>query len=84
MDFSQSTWQTWINKLKEYGLADLAASILEAGAPLALLGAQAVYVSQPVLSAVWPRLDLNPLAHLLEENTNYRDFICGLRKTGER
>jgi hypothetical protein len=84
MDFSQSTWQTWTHKLQEYGLADLTASILEAGAPLAVLGAQAVYVSQPVLTAVWPRLDLNPLTHLLEEDASYRAFIGGLRKTGER
>lgn len=83
MEFSQSTWQTWMRKIQETGLADLVASIMEAGAPLALLGAQAVYLSQPILTAFWPRINLNPIASLLEEESSYRAFIGGLRKAGE-
>jgi hypothetical protein len=83
MDLSQKIWLAWVNKLQQYGMADLVASLMEAGAPLAVIGAQAVYIGQPLLTSFWPRMNLAPLTELLENDASYRDFIGGLRKAGE-
>ena len=39
-------WPRWAETLRRFQLTDIAASLLEAGSPLALLGAQALYFSR--------------------------------------
>jgi len=41
-------WQIWAENLNRWGVKDLTATILEALGPLSLLGAQIVYVGQPL------------------------------------
>ena len=48
---------------------------LEAGAPLTVLGAQAIYISQPFLGGE----KTNALAHMLEEENETQAFIRYLR-----
>ena len=42
-------WPRWAESLRRYKLDALAASLLEAGGPLNLLGAQALYLGVPFL-----------------------------------
>jgi hypothetical protein len=49
--------------------------LLEAGSPLTVLGAQAIYMSQPFLGGD----KTNALAHMLEEETETQAFTRYLR-----
>lgn len=53
--------------LHHAGLATPAYLALDAGRPLAFLGAQCLYIAQPALNLFLPRTTINQLAHLLEE-----------------
>ncbi len=59
----RSEWSKWAESLRRLKLDGFAAWLLEAGGPLTLLGAQAVYLSQPFIGGK----KLDSLAHLLEE-----------------
>lgn len=72
---SQTAWSHWAESLRRLKLDGLVAWLLEAGAPLAMLGAQAVYMSQPFLGGK----QLNTLAHMLEEEEETRAFARYLR-----
>lgn len=74
----RSSWSTWVNCLRRWHLADLAAWLLEAGGPLKLLGAQALYFGSIFLpfrssSGAW-----DALIALLEDETESRDFVLYL------
>jgi hypothetical protein len=56
-----------------------AAWVLEAGAPLGLLGAQLIYVGQPLLSPFLPFEQTDALAGLLEDRAEARAFINFLK-----
>src|SRR3989304_5955648 len=60
---SQTAWYQWAECLRRLRLDGLVAWLLEAGAPLTVLGAQAVYLSQPFIGGK----QLNVLAPMLEE-----------------
>ena len=67
-------WPRWAESLRQYQLNDMVASFLEAGNPLALLGAQAIYFGAGfVKSDQW-----NALAETLEEETEARAFASFL------
>jgi hypothetical protein len=72
---SQTAWSHWAESLRRLKLDGLAAWLLEAGGPLTVLGAQAVYMSQPFLGGK----QLNELAHMLEEEEETRAFARYLR-----
>ncbi len=59
----RSEWSKWAASLRRLKLDGFAAWLLDAGAPLTLLGAQAVYLSEPFIGGK----KLDSLAHLLEE-----------------
>ena len=72
---SQTAWSQWAESLRRLKLDGFVAWLLEAGAPLTLLGAQAVYMSQPFLGGKqW-----SVLAHMLEEEEESHAFACYLR-----
>jgi len=56
-------WQAWLH---QHGLEGVAGALLEAGEPLAPIGAQLLYVAQPALSLVAPREAIGRWARLLE------------------
>ena len=75
---SRADWSHWAASLRRFKLDGLASWLLEAGAQLTLLGAQALYISQPFLGGrvgnSW-----NSFAHMLEEDTEVLAFARYLR-----
>lgn len=67
-------WPRWVESLRRYQLHNLVASFLEAGSPLALLGAQAIYFGGGFLKSD----QLTALAETLEEETEARAFASYL------
>ena len=78
MKSSREYWPRWAETLRRYQLHEITASLLEAGNPLALLGAQALYFSRGLIESD----QLTALALTLEEETEARAFASFL--TGER
>ena len=72
---SRSEWSEWAQSLRRLKLDVLAAWLLEAGGPLTVLGAQAVYLGQPFLGGK----KLDSLAHMLEEDEESQAFARYLR-----
>ena len=71
----RSEWSKWADSLRRLKLDGFAAWLLEAGGPFTILGAQAVYLSQPFLGGQ----ELGPLAHMLEEDEESQAFARYLR-----
>jgi len=72
---SRADWSQWAESLRRFKLDGLASWLLEAGSPLTLLTAQALYISQPFVGG--KRLDA--LAHMLEEEEETQAFVHYLR-----
>ena len=72
---SRADWSHWAESLRRFKLDGLASWLLEAGSPLTLLGAQALYISQPFLGGN----QINSLAHMLEEEEEVQAFARYLR-----
>jgi hypothetical protein len=71
----RSEWSKWAESLRRLKLDGFAAWLLEAGGPLTILGAQAVYLSQPFAGGK----KLDSLAHMLEEDEESQAFARYLR-----
>jgi len=67
-------WRYWAARLHSWGLDNWVASFLEAAGPLATIGAQAIYISQPILGAFIPQGHLEALADMLDEPEQTRRF----------
>lgn len=57
----------WARRLRAWGMADLAAALLEPGSPVPLLGAQALYFGAPLLSFLFDAREISGLAELLDD-----------------
>jgi len=71
----RSEWSSWAEALRRLKLDVVAAWLLEAGGPFTVLGAQAVYLSQPFLGGE----KLDSLAQMLEEDEETQAFARYLR-----
>jgi len=72
---SRADWSHWAESLRRFKLDGLASWVLEAGGPLTILGAQALYISQPFLGGKsW-----SSLAHMLEEDEEAQAFARYLK-----
>jgi hypothetical protein len=80
MHDSKQIWQDWARILQRWGLQDIVASLLEAFGPLNLLGAQVVYLGQPLLGQLGATDYLEELAHMLEDRADTQAFINLLRE----
>jgi hypothetical protein len=80
MNSDRHIWQVWADKLHRWGLCDWTASFLEAAGPLTVLGAQAIYMGQPLINNVVSNSHLEALAYMLEEPQQTRDFVSFLRE----
>ncbi len=78
MDANHHIWRVWANSLHRWGLQKLVASFLEAAGPLALIGAQVVYVGQPLLNGIVPDDHLNAITLVLEDDDQRQEFITYL------
>lgn len=67
-------WRNWAARLHSWGLNNWVASFLEAVGPLTTIGAQFIYISQPVLEVFFPQNHLEALANVLEEPEETRKF----------
>ena len=72
---SQPVWSQWADSLRRLKLDGFVAWLLEAGSPLTVLGAQAIYMSQPFLGGERTKA----LAHMLEEENETLAFARHLR-----
>ena len=75
----QENRENWIKTLYKLGLHNLTATFLEASGPINLLGAQLVYLSQPVLSPFISNEQSRDFARILEDPTETAIFIKALR-----
>lgn len=78
MKSTREFWQRWAESLRRYQLHDLVASFLEAGSPLALLGAQAIYFGGGFVK----NDQLDALASLLEDENETKAFAAFLSREG--
>ena len=74
MKSSREYWPRWAKTLRHFQLHELIASFLEAGSPLALLGAQALYFGRGLIE----NDQLTALAETLEEEQEAREFASFL------
>ena len=72
---SRANWSQWAETLRRFKMDGFASWLLDAGAPLAALGAQALYLGQPFVGGD----KFNALAHMLEEDTETQAFVRYLR-----
>ncbi|MCX6058332.1 MAG: hypothetical protein NTW69_09290 [Chloroflexi bacterium] len=71
---SREYWPRWAETLRRYQLHGLITSLLEAGSPLTLLGAQALYFGRGLIDDD----QLTALALTLEEENEAREFASFL------
>jgi hypothetical protein len=72
---SRADWSHWAESLRRFKLDGIASWLLEAGAPLTVLGAQALYMSGPFIG----RNQVSLFAQMLEEDEEAQAFARYLR-----
>jgi hypothetical protein len=77
---THSAWLGWAEFLRQRGLGNLAAFVLEAAGPLTVLGAQALYFSDPLLRPALTDVQRDALANLLEDRDEALAFAAYLRE----
>ncbi len=75
----QENREKWIKTLYKLRLQNLTATFLEALGPMNLLGAQLVYLTQPVLSTFISKDHSQDFAKILEDPSETALFIEALR-----
>jgi len=80
MNEERKIWQKWATQLQSWGLDDALATLLEATGPLNFVGAQLVYVGQPLLRGLISTNSLQELANILEDQQSTQDFVHYLRE----
>ena len=78
MKSSRDYWPHWAETLRRYQLHNITASFLEAGSPLALIGAQALYFGRGLIE----NDQLTALALTLEDENEARSFASFLTLEG--
>lgn len=80
MQSDRHIWQGWAQKLHSWGLGDWTATVLESAGPLTWLGAQIVYLGQPLLKQAALDNHVQALVKLLENPESAETFISMLRE----
>lgn len=75
-------WEVWAKFLRRWGMQTFAAALLEAAGPLTLLGAQAIYVGQPLLRSLMPGSQIDAMATMLDNPAETQQFVVFLRESG--
>jgi len=76
---NQHIWNKWAETLHRWGMREVAAIMMEAAEPLNFVGAQAVYLGQPFLNAIFPEDHVTALANLLDSPEDTKAFTHFLR-----
>jgi hypothetical protein len=80
MQTDRSLWHNWARFLQRWGLDGITAFLMEAGGPLSVLAAQAIYMGQPFLRQSMPEGHLHALAELFEDQEEGHMFAAFLRE----
>ena len=80
MDKNHHIWQVWARKLHHWGLSDVTASLLEASGMLTILGAQMIYLVQPIAGGLFTEGTLSRMAEMLDDPAQKQDFVALLRE----
>ena len=75
-----SIWQIWAENLHRWHLHSFAIWFLDSFSPVHLVGAQFVFISQPLLETFIPNGQLKVLASILEQPTQAQAFANYLRE----
>jgi len=75
----KENWGFWIEKLHTWNLHHVTAAALEGLRPLHVVGAQLLYLGQPVLSTFLPSNSTTHLAQILEDPESTQRFVDQLR-----
>jgi hypothetical protein len=75
----KENWDKLSSNLHKWGLDDVTAALIEALGPLSMVGAQVMYLSEPILSTFIPAQTASDLASILEDPEETRGFIQALR-----
>jgi hypothetical protein len=73
-------WQDFREPLHRWGVKEFAASLLEALGPFTIVGANAAYVGQPILSSLLAPDKFQEMVRLLEEPDRTKAFVAYLRE----
>jgi hypothetical protein len=79
-EFIDLPFAGWINTLRNFGVARLAANLLESGSLFTTLAAQSLYMGQPFLEPWVTRDRVNQIAAILEEPEASRRLARLLRE----
>jgi hypothetical protein len=80
---NQQVMQDWAARLQQWHLHQITAGLLEAGGPLKLIGAQLVFISQPLFSGLLSGDRIDLLAEILEEPEKTNTFVQFLREEAQ-
>jgi len=75
----KENWHKLSSNLHRWGLHHVTAALIEALGPLSLVGAQVMYLSEPVISTFIPAQTASDLASILEDPEETRSFVEALR-----
>lgn len=84
MQKDRSFWSEWAHFLHQWGLAELAGSLLEAAGPLNVFLAQVVYAGRPFIGQSISETQLAALTDLFEDKEESRSFAAFLREESSR
>ncbi len=74
-------WSGWVTTLKEHGLNDIVAGLVNAGEPFALLLSQMTYMVTPMISGEGKADRIKAFAELLEDKDKLAAFKHALQNT---
>ena len=80
MNSDWQIWQNWVIELDRWGLRNITAWLLEAAGPILIIGAQLIYIGQPLLGTAFPASRLQALTDLMEVPEKNQAFITFLRE----
>ena len=76
-------WPRWAEFLRSHGLGELTIWMLEAGGPLALIGAQMMHLGGPLFRPGLSGEAAEGLIEILEDEDERSSFIAYLREAGK-
>jgi hypothetical protein len=77
---TDDTWRGWSTSLRQWGLEDVVAQVLDSAGSLTVFFAQLVYFCQPFLYNILPSKHLQGLADILEDRDQAKAFAAYLRQ----
>lgn len=77
---SHAPWPSWVATLRRYRLENIVAWLLEASGPWAIIGAQMIYIGEPLLQPFVETDQMEALANLLEDRDEGRAFLKYLQE----